>query len=251
LPACGELAERLLQLEKPEQIPPWFMHTTACYGGIAVGAFEHRRLVGYSYAVPGFDGVQPFLLSCGLAVTKAYASRGIGESLKLTQARLARKAGYDLVRWTTNSVASRPLYLYLSKLGARLVGYHDDMYAAFRDTVFPDEVEIAWDLRRDPRPPSRAPAVPLLATRGVGSGLRRVVALDTKELGALGAPAYSVELPWDRDALARRSVELAARWVATVRVAVHALLEAGYVGTAVQTDRSRERSLLRFERPKR
>src|SRR5215218_3227130 len=148
LPACGELAAQRLQLSEPDQIPPWFMHTTGCYGGIALGAFVDRELVGYSYAVPGFDGDRPFLLSCGLAVAKSHGSLGIGESLKRAQGRHARRAGYDLIRWTTNSLASQPLHLYLSKLGGRLVAYHEDMYAGFRESLFGDEVEIEWDLRR-------------------------------------------------------------------------------------------------------
>jgi predicted GNAT superfamily acetyltransferase len=196
------------------------MHTTGCYGGIALGAFADERLVGYSYAVPGFDGVKPFLLSCGLAVTKAHGSRGIGEALKREQAKRARQAGYDLIRWTTNSLASAPLHLYLSKLGGRLVGFREEMYAGFRESVFSDEVEIEWDLSRAAR--SRKTADP---------------------------DSHSVEIPWDREALAARSPELAGRWVARVRKEMAALLAAGYVGTAVCADRSRDRSLVRFERP--
>jgi predicted GNAT superfamily acetyltransferase len=225
------------------------MHTTGCYGGIALGAFADDQLVGYSYAVPGFDGAKPFLLSCGLAVRRAYGSRGIGESLKLAQAEHAREAGYDLVRWTTNSLASLPLHLYLSKLGGRLVAYHEDMYAGFRESVFLDEVEIEWDLRRVARPRNAGAPVPLTASGEAGGGLRRLAAVDTGELGALTAPSYSVEIPWDREALGRRSPELGRRWVVGARRAMQALLAAGYVGTAVVSDRSCERSLVRFDRP--
>jgi predicted GNAT superfamily acetyltransferase len=220
LPACGELAKQRLQLEEPDQIPPWFMHTTGCYGGIALGAFADGRLVGYSYAVPGFDGVKPFLLSCGLAVAEAQGSRGIGEALKRAQARCAREAGYDLIRWTTSSLASAPLHLYLSKLGGRLVGLREQMYAGLRESAFGDEVEIEWDLSGPV--PRRKPAQ-----------------LDS----------HSVEIPWDREALAARSPALAQRLVARVRAEMGALLAAGYVGTAVCADRSRDRSLVRFERP--
>jgi predicted GNAT superfamily acetyltransferase len=196
------------------------MHTTGCYGGIALGAFVDERLVGYSYAVPGFDGRAPFLLSCGLAVTQAHGSRGIGEALKRAQAKRARHVGYDLIRWTTNSLASGPLHLYLSKLGGRLVGYREEMYAGFRESVFSDEVEIEWDIGRAAR-----------SARAAQPGSR------------------SVEIPWDREALAARSPDLARRWVARVRLEMRELLAAGYVGTAVHADRSRERSLVRFDPP--
>jgi predicted GNAT superfamily acetyltransferase len=193
------------------------MHTTGCYGGIALGAFAGPLLVGYSYAVPGFDGTAPFLLSCGLAVSEAYASRGIGEALKLAQAERARQAGYGVIRWTTNSLASKPLHLYLSKLGGRLVAFREGMYAGFRESLFPDEVEIEWDLR----------GVPLAEPSG----------------------SRCVAIPWDREALAARSARQARSWVTRVRGEMQALLSDGYAGTAVVADRLRERSLVRFDRP--
>ena len=196
------------------------MHTTDCYGGVTLGAFADRRLVGYSYAVPGFDGARPFLLSCGLAVAKAYGSRGVGEALKRAQAQRARRSGYDRIRWTTNSLASQALNLYLSKLGARLVGYREAMYAGLREDLFCDEVEIEWDLRR-----------------GAAAGVRPFT-----------AASRTVEIPWDRAALARRSPQLAREWVAAARTAMRELLAAGYVGTAVIADRRTERSSVRFDR---
>jgi predicted GNAT superfamily acetyltransferase len=213
------------------------MHTTDCYGGITLGAFAGGRLVGYSYALPGFDGARPFLLSCGLAVAQACGSRGVGEALKRAQAQRASRAGYDLIRWTTNSLASRPLHLYLSKLGARLVGYRAEMYAGLREDVFCDEVEIEWDLRRAPAAPAAESPVPLIVTRDPGAGVT-----------SLTAPSYAVEIPWDRAALARRSPQLAREWVAAARSVMRALLAAGYVGTAVIADRRIERSSVRFDR---
>lgn len=188
------------------------METTDRFGGLSLGAFADGALVGYSYALPGFDG-RPFLLSCGLVVAPGFESRGIGMSLKLAQARHARRAGYELVRWTTNALASRPLRLYLSKLGARLVRYHPDMYRA---AFFPDEVEIEWDLREPG--PSRS--------------------------GSTHA-SCSVEIPWDR---ARLAPEEGRRWLARVRAAMPALLADGFVGTGVMVDKASRRSFVKFER---
>lgn len=224
------------------------MHTTDLYGGMTLGAFADRRLVGYSYAVPGFDGTKAFLLSCGLAVSSAYGLRGIGETLKLAQAERARQAGYDLIRWTTNSLASLPLHLYLSKLGARLVGYREDMYAGLRESVFPDEVEIEWNLRRATRSACEGELVSLINADEAGGGLRPLPRVHAKELANLTAPSYSVEIPWDRAALGSRSADLGRQWAATARTAMQALLEADYVGTSVIADRSHERSFVRFDR---
>jgi predicted GNAT superfamily acetyltransferase len=226
------------------------MHTTDLYGGLTLGAFVDDRLVGFSYALPGFDG-GPFLLSCGLAVAAGFESRGIGLSLKLAQARHARRAGYELARWTTNALASRALHLYLSKLGARLVRYRADMYADVMATPFPDEVEIEWDLALagSPRPDPR-PELPRSVTSShePAGGPRRLVEVDEGELAAPSLPSYSVEVPWDRGALAREAPELARQWLAGVRSAMRPLLAAGYVGTATLPDVPGRRSWVVFDR---
>jgi predicted GNAT superfamily acetyltransferase len=225
------------------------MHTTDRFGGLTLGAFANGRLVGYSYALPGFDG-RPFLLSCGLVVAPGFESRGIGLSLKLAQARHARRAGYELARWTTNALASRPLHLYLSKLGARLVRYHAGMYAGVQATAFPDEVEIEWDLRHAGpsrgRPDAPYPAA-LTVTRQVRPGLRRLVRVDAGP-GSLSGSSYTVEIPWDRGALGRAAPELGERWLAGVRTAMRALLAEGYEGTAVLADPAQRRSFVSFDR---
>lgn len=226
------------------------MHTTDRYGGVTLGAFVDGGLIGYSYALPGFDG-GPFLLSCGLAVARGFESRGIGESLKLAQARHARTLGYDVVRWTTNALASRPLRLYLSKLGARLVRYHREMYAQVQGACFPDEVEIEWDLRRAGPRPGVAEGLPpeLTASEEVCAGLRRLTAVHAAELGSLSARSYSVEIPWDRRLLEERAADVGLAWLEGVRTAMPGLLAAGYAGTAVLHYGSSRRSFVRFDRP--
>lgn len=226
------------------------MHTTACYGGVTLGAFVGERLVGYSFALPGFDG-RPFLLSCGLAVAPGFESRGVGLALKLAQARHARRAGYDTARWTTNALASRPLHLYLSKLGARLVRYRAGMYADLVEPVLPDEVEIEWDLRAAGSPRGRRGGTrppPVTATRAPVRGSRWLAGVEEDVLADPRLPSYSVEIPWDRVTLAREEPELAREWLAGVRAATQALLAAGYVGTAVLPDRTARRSFVVYDR---
>lgn len=226
------------------------MHTTELYGGLTLGAFVDGRLVGFSYALPGFDGT-PFLLSCGLAVASGFESRGIGLALKLAQARAARRAGYREVRWTTNALASRPLRLYLSKLGGRLVRYRPDMYAGVFPTVFPDEVEVRWEVAhpvsRSTRPGGETPH-PLIISREDAPGRRRLVGVEEDEARAPALYRYSVEIPWDRAAIARDTPGLARPWVMGVRTAMQALLSRGYSGTGVLRDLATHRSFVVFSR---
>lgn len=217
LAACQPLAMQRLGFSERDLIPAWLMHTTNASGGLTIGAFAGERLIGFSYGLPGFDG-RPFLLSCGLAVDEIHQGRGVGEALKRAQAQEARRAGYAVIRWTTGSLASRPLRLYLSKLGARLVRLREDLYGDVRPVLLSDEVEIEWDLVRGTRP---SPSVETAGRR--------------------------VEIPWKRDELVQGPREDAERWVRRVRAEMKRLLADGHVGTAVVLDRDSRRSFVVFE----
>jgi predicted GNAT superfamily acetyltransferase len=181
-------------------------------------------------------------------VVRAIDVRRLGESLKRAQAEQARRAGYNRVKWTTNSLASRPLRLYLTKLGARLTRFRQGMYAAVRNDPFPDEVEIEWTLDGAPVPHERtAPARSLLSSRQVAPGARRLTGVD-ENLDRLGSASYLVEVPWDREQLLRIDAAAASDWVLGVRRTMTSLLEAGYVGTHVALKRSTSRSFVRFDR---
>lgn len=228
-------------------IPPWFVHTLTAFGGIALGAFRGDQLVGYSYATPGFDGSETFLLACGLAVDPGIESSGVGEQLKLAQREHARAAGFATIRWTTASLASRQLYLYLTKLGARLVRYHEDFYAATQGVVFPDEVEVVWPVEPVECLRVAGPAPTITSTIPIEDGRRRLVAVDLEGVVAAEAEAFAVEIPWDRHAVAD-DPDLAPPWRTGVRMAMRHLLDAGYEGTRVDLDRSERRTYVRFER---
>lgn len=249
LNASAELSRERFGFKAEDQIPPWLMHTTNQNGGLALGGYVDGRLVGYSYAIPGFGRNGPFLFSCGLAVAPGFESQGIGEALKLAQRRHARQAGYEIIRWTTGSLASRSLYLYLSKLGARLVRYHEDMYRDVLGSFFPDEVEIEWDLKAvGPAPRAEIHMVPVLSSEIVEGDVRHLVRTNTHGLTSLVADAYGVELPWDLSALRRHHSIRAKEWMMGVRQGMQHLLAGGYVGTAVVVDRSSRRPFVRFDR---
>lgn len=234
-----------------DQIAPWLLQTTAMYGGITLGAFAGPKVVGYSFAFPGFDRGPAFLISTGLVVHPEWQSRGVGLALKLEQRRRALSAGFDVIRWTATSLASRALYVYVHKLGARITRFHADLYETTLNPRFPDEVEIEWHLRAYPPPQRERLSAPLLTTaEQLGNGLWAITG------GSPPAPpssswagAYVVEVPWDRAALARVDPAAANESSRNVRRVMTALLEAGYRGTDVDVDRNDGRSFVYFEHP--
>ena len=61
---CALLA-RSLEFSERDAVPPWLVQTTAGSAGLALGAFEQDRLIGFSFALPAGPKA---LFSCGLAV---------------------------------------------------------------------------------------------------------------------------------------------------------------------------------------
>jgi predicted GNAT superfamily acetyltransferase len=205
---CALLA-RSLEFSDRDALPPWLVQTAAGFGGLALGAFEHERLIGFSFALPAGPKA---LFSCGLAVLPRARGRGVGLRLKLRQRERALAAGATIIRWTADPLCAPALALYLGALHARLVAYEPELYADVRPApVAPDDVVIEWPLR--------------------GNG------------PTLGMPGARVEIPLDRGALGAQEH---ASWRMDVRAAMTEVLAAGGVGTDVAIDRAGGRAWVLF-----
>src|SRR5262245_25065302 len=123
---CALLA-RALEFGDRDAVAPWLVQTAAGCGGLALAAFAGERLIGFSFALLA-AGDEPF--SCGLAVEPAWRGRGVGRALKLAQRERALRSGVTRIRWTADPLSAPALGLYLSGLGARLVAYKPELYAA-------------------------------------------------------------------------------------------------------------------------
>jgi predicted GNAT superfamily acetyltransferase len=214
LPEAAEMLAGALGFGVRDSIPPWVMLTTTEAGGLAIGAYRHARLVGFSYALPALGRGDVELFSCGLAVAEGERGHGIGRRLKLAQRDRAIARGIGVIRWTADPLAAPALHLYLSRLGARLVGYRSGLFAGLRAHAIPqDDVEIVWDLARPPAPPDRE--------------------------------SIDVEIPADVRGLVPRT---ATQWRTRARRLMTALLEDGFVGTGVERAPQGDRCRVRFVR---
>jgi predicted GNAT superfamily acetyltransferase len=205
LPAAAALLACGLGFSAADAVPPWFMRTTDECGGLTLVAVDGRAVVGVSYAVPGRE----YLFSCGLAVSPDHRGRRLGLQLKFAQRREATALGYTTVRWTTDPVNGRALRVYLSGLGARIVGYRSELHDGLRADPghAQDDLEISWDLN------GPAPA---------------------------GDERQEVELPWAAATNSDRD---------RVRREMSALLAGGNVGVDVRLDRDARRCHVVFGRP--
>jgi GNAT superfamily N-acetyltransferase len=189
---CALLA-RALGFADRDAVAPWLVQTAAACGGLALGAFADARLVGFSFALPAAGGE---LFSCGLAVEPAWRGRGVGRALKLAQRERALELGCTRIRWTADPLSAPALGLYLSGLGARLIAYEPELYAAVRPAAA-DDVVIDW------------PLAGAVAARGSVS--RVEIPLDLRSLDGAGLR----------------------RWRLRVRNEMTRVLDSGAVGTGV------------------
>jgi predicted GNAT superfamily acetyltransferase len=232
--------------------PAWSMYTVTLIGGLVIGAFDQNRLVGFLYAVPGYDGRQPFLYADGLVTLPDFRSRGIGRRLVAAFGETARQRGYPIARWNADTLGSHALYLYLSA-GARIVGLHPEMYDQFQPYLGSDEVFIEWDLAAGDAPSddrSGDPISVVVETNPRRDGVRELSSWPRgpEDLAEHGPPPYEVELPWDIERLRSQAPDVAQAWRLGMRETTRSLLGEGLEGVQVTLDRREKRSFIRFVR---
>ncbi len=193
------LVARALAFSDRDALPAWLVQTVAGHGGLALVALAGGRPVGFSFALPTGAGE---LFSCGLAVERAWRGRGIGRRLKLAQRERALALGVRTIRWTADPLSAPALALYLGGLGARLVAYCPELYAAVRPASVPaDDVLIEWALTAEPQRSGRPVArVEIPLDRAAPSGAGRRLEVRRAMTAALARGGVGVDVAVDRAA---------------------------------------------------
>ncbi|HUI73891.1 MAG TPA: GNAT family N-acetyltransferase [Candidatus Acidoferrum sp.] len=97
-------------------------------GGQVLGAFDNRRLVGYTLALVGLRNGAPYLHSHMTGVAAGYRDRGVGRSLKMFQREEALGRGIRLIEWTFDPLELRNAHFNLNRLGAICRRYLPNLY---------------------------------------------------------------------------------------------------------------------------
>jgi predicted GNAT superfamily acetyltransferase len=116
-----------------EILPVRLFVTAVNVGGMALGAFDEDRLVGFCLTIPGVKRTSPpasYLHSHMLCVLEDYRDRGVGRLLKLAQRDDAIARGFDLIEWTFDPLQAKNAYFNLERLGAIVRRYVRNMYGA-------------------------------------------------------------------------------------------------------------------------
>lgn len=266
-----ETPEEMAQLEELQRIiwpgsetdvVPLHLLTTAAHnGGLALGAFEGGKMVGFAFGFPGLYEVPdgPRLKHCShmLGVLPDLRDSGIGFALKRAQWQIVRKQGIDRVTWTYDPLQSRNAYLNISRLGAVCNTYLREVYGQMRDNLnaglASDRFQVDWwvntqrverRLGRRPRGELRienydSARIPRIyhVTIGADSFIRPPEHLSIPDEAMLLA-----EIPSDFMQIRQADFSLAIAWRAFTRKAFEACFGLGYLVTDFIYERESRRS---------
>ena len=100
------------------EVEPTSLFVVAAHsGGQVLGAFDGRRMVGYTLALVGLLEGTPYLHSHMTGVLADYRDRGVGRMLKLHQRDDALGRGLRLIQWTFDPLELRNAHFNLNRLG--------------------------------------------------------------------------------------------------------------------------------------
>ena len=124
------------------------------YGSVVyIGMGKERIAVGAAFALvgralPGRSG--PNLHSHAAGVLPEYVGRGIGEMIKRHQWNWAKGNGFETITWTFDPLVRRNAHFNIVKLGAKVIGYHQNFYGELDDGINAgeqsDRVLVRWDV---------------------------------------------------------------------------------------------------------
>jgi predicted GNAT superfamily acetyltransferase len=209
----------------------------ALSGNYVAGAWGAHGLVGAAAGIHGRDGEGLHLHSVITGVRHRDQVRNVGFALKQHQRAWALERDLDRIVWTFDPLVRRNARFNLTKLGAEVVGYHENLYGAMDDAFNrgdeSDRCLVVWRLTG-----ARA----LDAASGAAEpqepqGATRVLTADADGAPRCAPPDEGATLlawvPEDIVAVRTRDPSAARAWRLAVRESVGAALTRGYVATAM------------------
>jgi predicted GNAT superfamily acetyltransferase len=237
--ACEALQRRVwVMSDDLDVVPLHLLLTVQRNGGLLLGAFDGRELVGFLFGFPAYDqDDKPKHCSHMMGVDPDYQGAGIGHQLKLAQREFALARGLDLVTWTYDPLESRNAYLNIHKLGALCQTYVRDYYGPLADGLnsrLPsDRFQVEWWIaggrvekhvagQMGERVSSSA-----FQANATGQTPGGLVTPGLLRLDA-ALPSIQVEIPAEYQAIKAADPGLALEWRLAMRQVFEAYFAAGY-----------------------
>jgi predicted GNAT superfamily acetyltransferase len=134
-------------------VSPEIMTASMHNGGYGSVIYIDSRPVGAAFALvgralPGLNG--PNLHSHATGVLPEFVGKGIGEMIKRHQWAWAKEYGFDTITWTFDPLVRRNAHFNVIKLGATVLGYHQNFYGELDDGINAgeqsDRVLVRWNV---------------------------------------------------------------------------------------------------------
>ena len=238
LEAASALIERIWD-DGEAKAPITLLRALSHAGNFVAGAYEGRELVGVSFGFLGLEASDVHLHSHITGVDPHFRSRSVGYALKQFQRSWSLARGITVAQWTADPLVRGNAYFNLVKLGASIVGYHDDFYGLLRDRLnaggASDRAVIRWDLvsERSIRAASRPVAAPAL---GDGVVILRAGADSRPDTADELDEALHAWIPEDIVALRSTDPDLALAWRQASRDTIGRALANGYRADTITRD---------------
>lgn len=237
--AVEELQKEVWGLPDLDVVPYTQLVAAKAAGGVLLGAFDERILVGFVYGFVGCESGRLTHHSHMLAVKPNYRNFNLGYRLKQAQKDSVLAHGVTEMTWTFDPLQSLNAYFNIACLGVNSDRYMVDFYgteaSSFLHRTGTDRLWVTWALAGRPTADSSESnfADPHLE----GTVALVELANDNRPLltdGDIQATGdeVSIEIPADINTLSQEKPELAKVWRTATRAAFTQAFAAGY--TAVK-----------------
>jgi predicted GNAT superfamily acetyltransferase len=250
--------QRLVWPGSETDVVPAHMLITAVHnGGLVLGAFQDKHMVGFVFGFPGLeatpDGPRAKHCSHMMGIHPEYRDGGLGFALKRAQWQMVRHQGLDHITWTYDPLMSRNAYLNIARLGAVCHIYRRSEYGDMRDGLnlgLPsDRFQVDWwiNTRRVQQRLSKRPRRPLSLESFSKAELQPLYDVQYGSGGWPQAPAHFsaldgklilAEIPSDFLGLKEADFTLARDWRFFTREVFETAFGAGYIITDAVFERS-------------
>jgi predicted GNAT superfamily acetyltransferase len=212
LRAVEEMQKEVWGIPDLDVVPMTHLVATMAAGGVLLGAFDQKMLVGFVYGFVAQEDGEIAHHSHMLAVKHAYRNFNLGYKLKLAQREAVLAQGINLITWTFDPLQSLNAYFNFAKLGVIADRYLIDFYGedavSFLHQTGTDRFWVKWIL----------------------SSERVIKRLGKTEVSPEEpADKLLIEIPPDINTVQRDSPELAREWRERTRRAFTEAFAEGYV----------------------
>ncbi|HEV2833782.1 MAG TPA: hypothetical protein VGW58_00620 [Pyrinomonadaceae bacterium] len=212
LRAVEEMQKEVWGIPDLDVVPLTQLIAAKAAGGVLLGAFDRKTLVGFVYGFVAQEDGEIAHHSHMLAVKHAYRNFNLGYKLKLAQREEVLAQGINVITWTFDPLQSLNAHFNFTKLGVisdrYLINFYGEDAASFLHQSGTDRLWVKWLLTSD-----------------------RVIQRLNSTKAVLENPSDKllIEIPGDINEVQKQNPELALEWRERTRRAFTEAMDASYV----------------------